>query len=245
MDITDGVLVLTSRTMHTTTTVLHEGSCAVVVDPAWHADELASLADLLTSRGLIPVLGWATHAHHDHVLWHPGLGTPPRLASPAAAQDAAAHLSQLRAALDMPPDLLSLAGEIAAHDGDRLPWQGPVAQILTHHAHSPGHTALWLAGPRVLIAGDMLSDVEIPLLEGSTLAQYRAGLELLAPLVEQAKILIPGHGTVARAGTADSPRARLAADRRYLDDMSGADPRLAHAHDWLLEAHEANLRRAR
>ncbi|UFU02656.1 MBL fold metallo-hydrolase [Ruania suaedae] len=243
MEISDGVLVLTSRTMHTTSTVLYEGGDAVVVDPAWHADELSALADLLAARGLAVRLGWATHAHHDHVLWHPRLGRAPRLASPAAAREADTRRTEIRTALDLPAELLALAGLLEPHDGGRLPWRGPRAEILVHDAHAAGHSALWLPGPRVLIAGDMLSDVEIPLLETSTPEQYRAGLDLLAPYVEQAEALIPGHGTLARAGTADSPVSRLAADRRYLNRAGGDDPRLRAAPDWLHEAHAQNLRR--
>ncbi|SEE62913.1 MBL fold metallo-hydrolase [Ruania alba] len=240
------VLVHTSRTMRTTSTVLRHGTSAVVVDPAWHADELDHLADLLAEHDLTPTLGWSTHAHHDHVLWHPRFGNASRLTSPTAARTAAAHLTEIRAALELPPDLLALAGQVQAHDGDRLPWPGPEVQVLTHQAHAPGHSALWLPGSEVLIAGDMLSDVEIPLLETSTLAEYRAGLDLLAPLVEQAQVLIPGHGRIAHAGTADSPMARLAADRAYLDSLTapGSDPRLRHADPWLHEAHRQNLRHA-
>ncbi|UFU06016.1 MBL fold metallo-hydrolase [Ruania halotolerans] len=238
-----GVLVFTSRTMQTTSTILWHARSAVVVDPAWQADELDRLADLLAERRLTAALGWSTHAHHDHLLWHPRFGSPPRLTSPAAARTAAEHLTEIRTALDLPAHLIALAGEVQAHDGGQLPWDGPPAQILTHQAHAPGHSALWLPESRVLIAGDMLSDIEIPLLEDSTLAQYRSGLDLLAPYARQAEVLIPGHGRVARAGTSDSPTVRLDADRRYLDSLGTSashDPRLHQAPAWLQRAHQHN-----
>jgi glyoxylase-like metal-dependent hydrolase (beta-lactamase superfamily II) len=90
-----------------------------------------------------------------------------------------------------------------------------------------------------LIAGDLLSDVELPLLEESSPADYAAGLDALRPFVERAQILIPGHGSPA-AGTAVDDR--WVADNRYLtaliDGNDPQDPRLrrpgmreAHAHN--------------
>ncbi|TDE88800.1 MBL fold metallo-hydrolase [Occultella glacieicola] len=262
LEVAEGILVLTSRTMHTTTTVLHDGRDAVLVDPTWHPDELAAIADLLESRSLRVVLGWATHAHHDHVLWHERFGTGPRLATTAAATSAVEHLDELRAAVE--PNLRPLAGLVEGYDGAGLPWAGPVVEVVAHDAHAPGHGALWVPAVGALVAADMLSDVEIPLAGETGITAYAAGLERLAPYVEQAAVLIPGHGRVALsgpAGTADSPAARLRADRAYLAYLAylaalaepigpaeGArdeDPRLATGPAWLREEHEANVRAAR
>ncbi|CAM3544089.1 MBL fold metallo-hydrolase [Occultella aeris] len=240
-----GIIVLTSRTMHTTTTVLHDGHDAVLVDPAWHADELDAIADLLAARSLRVVLGWSTHAHHDHLLWHERFGTGPRLATTAAASAAVGHIDEVHAALAA--DLRPLAGQVTGYDGGALPWAGGVAEVVAHDAHAPGHGALWLPGVAVLVAGDMLSDVEIPLAGETGLEAYARGLERLAPYVERAAVLIPGHGHPARVGTPDSPTARLRADRAYLAELSrdGADedPRLA-GPAWLREEHEANRHEA-
>jgi hydroxyacylglutathione hydrolase len=242
----EGIIVLTSRTMHTTTTVLHDGHDAVLVDPAWHADELEAIAEFLAGRSLRVVLGWSTHAHHDHLLWHERFGTGPRLATTAAASSAVGHIDEVRAALAA--DLRPLAGLVTAYDGGALPWAGGVAEVVTHDAHAPGHGALWLPGVDVLVAGDMLSDLEIPLAGETGLEAYTRGLDRLAPYVEKATVLIPGHGHPALAGTADSPTARLHADRAYLAALSGPadgggdDPRLAAGPAWLREEHETNRR---
>lgn len=242
-----GLLVLTSRTMSTTSTVVHDGARALLIDPAWHEDELTAIAAALAARALKVELGWATHAHHDHLLWHPRFGAVPRLATPSAAATATQHLAEIRGALEptLPPGLRTLAGQVQAFDGAALPWSGPVAEVVVHQAHSAGHGALWLPGPRVLIAGDMLSDVEIPLCGETGVHAYRAGLDRLAPFVQQAAVLIPGHGSPALAGSTDSPQDRLAADRGYLAALvtggGGDDPRLAGAPPWLMAEHEANL----
>ena len=60
-----------------------------------------------------------------------------------------------------------------------------------------GHTAdgmaVWIPWARVLVAGDYLSPVEIPMLsEGGSVAAYLATLNRLEPLVEQADHVVPG-----------------------------------------------------
>ena len=136
--------------------------------------------------------GFATHAHHDHVLWHPRFGDVPRWSSAVTARRAADHRDDLIHALGAwPGDLAALVGRLVATE--QLPWPDPV-EIVVHDAHTPGHTALWLPGPRVLLAGDMLSDVEPPLPEETGPADYVEGLETLRPYVERAALVVPGHG---------------------------------------------------
>ncbi|HEY5878769.1 MAG TPA: MBL fold metallo-hydrolase [Nakamurella sp.] len=238
-DRSGGVAVLTSRRQATTSTVVVADGRALVVDPAWDPDELAGLAADLAAAEIEVVIGFATHAHHDHLLWHPDLGPARRLAAPAVARSCARHRDRIVARLGphWPADLGDLVGRVTGTAGQVLDWPGPTVRLLTHDAHSPGHTALWLPARRALIAGDMLSDVELPLLEESTSAAYAAGLELLRPFVAQASVLIPGHGGVALG--ADAAQARWWADRAYLDALlAGADPAdprlanpgMAHAH---------------
>jgi len=238
-----GVAVVTSRREATTSTVVVADRRALVVDPAWDPDELAGLAADLAAAQIDVVIGFATHAHHDHLLWHPDLGPAPRLAAPAVARTSARHRERIVARLGphWPADLGDLVGRVTGTTDRVLDWPGPTVRLLTHDAHSPGHTALWLPAQRALIAGDMLSDVELPLLEESTPAAYAAGLELLRPFVEQASVLIPGHGGVALG--ADAAQARWRADRAYLDELrpgaAPADPRLANPG--MAQAHEDNL----
>jgi glyoxylase-like metal-dependent hydrolase (beta-lactamase superfamily II) len=227
-----GVLVTTSRTMSTTSTIVTGGGRALLVDPAWHPDELAGLADALGANAIRVTAGFATHAHHDHLLWHPRFGDAPRWASPRTAELARAERATLLGYLgqDFPPPLADLLGRVSAVEGEipvaDLP-AGIRAELVIHDGHVPGHAAVWLAGQRVLIAGDMLSEKEVPLpFHPDDLPSYLDGLDRLAPYVARAAVLIPGHGTPTRA-----PMARLEADRRYLDAvMRGRmpdDPRLA------------------
>ena len=87
-----------------------------------------------------------------------------------------------------------------------------VVEVISHDGHAAGHGALWLPDRAVLVAGDMLSDLELPLpFTPQGLSAYLPALDVLEPFVAQAKWLIPGHGTPT-----DRPLQRLQADRGVL-----------------------------
>jgi len=236
--------------MLTTTTVVAgrmtaRGREVLLVDPAWEPDELESIADWLERERLLVVAGWATHGHYDHVLWHPRFGDAPRWSTPRAARYARDHQASLVAGLgpDWPADLASLVGAVTGLADDVIPWEGPRVRVLPHGAHCPGHAALWVEDARVLVAGDMLSDVEIPIPDREGVRGYLAGLRVMAPFASGAVALVPGHGHVAVAGSADAPAGRVEMDLRYLTGLGDHtdDPRLRDAPDWLLDQHDRNL----
>lgn len=221
-EVCEGVFVATSRRETTTSTVVVSDVEALLVDPAWDPDELDELADLIDARGWRVTAGISTHAHHDHVLWHPRFGRVPRFASVTTVQLAVEHRDELVDNLgpDFPEPLRGLVGGLTAASDDVVPFPEPV-RLVVHDGHAPGHTAGWLPERRVLIAGDMLSDVELPLpLWPDDLPSYLRGLDLLAGYVDLASVLIPGHGHAT-----DAPLTRLLADRDYLAALAaGADP---------------------
>jgi glyoxylase-like metal-dependent hydrolase (beta-lactamase superfamily II) len=214
--------------MLTTSTVLVGGGEAFLVDPAWMPDELAALAAFVGELRVVG--GFATHAHHDHLLWHPGFGDAPRWASARTAELARSERSELVDSLGgFPPALVELMGRVHAV-ADGIPESaGFEIELVVHDGHAPGHTALWLPRQRVLVAGDMLSDVELPLpFDPDDVPAYLAALDVLAPYAARTGVVVPGHG---HAGT--DATARLDADRRYLEDVlargSSDDPRRANA----------------
>ena len=64
----------------------------------------------------------------------------------------------------VPLDLLGLITGLPAETA-QIPWDGPQVRIIEHQAHAPGHAALLIEERGVLVAGDMLSDVLIPMLD--------------------------------------------------------------------------------
>ncbi|WP_022877935.1 MBL fold metallo-hydrolase [Microbacterium sp. B19] len=223
-EVAPDVLAATSCVMQTNTTVVVESGRALLIDPGWLPDELDALAAALRERGLTVAEGFATHAHHDHLLWHPFFGDVPRWASARTAELAVVERDALVAALgsEFPAELVELMGRVDA---------GSPAfdvELVVHDGHAPGHTAVWLPGPRVLVAGDMLSDVELPLpFDPDDVPAYERALDVLEPFARAARVVIPGHGSVG-----SDALARLEADRRYLADVremgESRDPRRAN-----------------
>ena len=141
---------------------------------------------------------------------------------------------------------LALFGQVEALPGGEIGWPGPRALVYPHDAHAPGHGAVFLPDFGVLIAGDMCSDIEIPLPDldaPDPFGGYRAGLAALAGIAGVTAV-IPGHGHV---GDAAEFRRRLAADLAYLDAVAAGDdhpdPRLTV--DWLRAEHARALALAR
>ena len=244
VEVAAGVHVTTSAVYSTTSTVIvgPDGSC-LVVDPALTAPEVDGLAATIRARGWTPVAVWSTHAHWDHVLDGPALAHLPRWSAGVPATDR----ETLAAERDADPELARSGGPpapIAAaataypeQSPGVLDWPGPTIQVLVHAAHARPHTALFLPGSGVLVAGDMLSDVEIPLLDLSAedpVDDYLRALALLE--ATGAEVVVPGHGQVGR----DLGR-RAAADRAYLTGLvAGADtPDGRRSTPWTAAAHAA------
>ena len=223
VEVAPGVHVMTSRRYATTSTAVIADGEALVVDPCWDADELAGVAGFLEAAGARCAAGLATHLHYDHVLWHPDLGEAPRWSSPWAASQWSSDRAALVQPLigDIPDDLVGLAGRVTAVPGNGLPWRGREVSLHEHDAHARGHLAVEITDTGVLLAGDMLSDVELPYPDADEpdLASYLAGLERLAEVVRRSRVLVPGHGTPTY-----SPIERLDADRRYLDAVLAGRP---------------------
>lgn len=215
-----GVWTATAERWTTQTTVVvdEDGTC-LVVDPALTLGEVLALAGELALRGWRPVAGFSTHPHWDHVLWHRALGDVPRFATAVGARVAAERRRELTEEADQvaPGHDHTLTGLLTPlPDGVvDLPWEGPRVVVVPYPGHCTGSAALVIPSAGVLVAGDMLSDVEPPLPdEGAAdpVGDYRASLDLLAAAAAEhgVRTLVPGHGHVADA---DDLARRLAADR--------------------------------
>ncbi|HLI43767.1 MAG TPA: MBL fold metallo-hydrolase [Acidimicrobiales bacterium] len=234
--VAEGVHVHTSARAMTTTTVveLTRGTC-LVVDPAMEPPDLAAVADFTREAGLEVAAGWSTHAHWDHVLWSRRLGPDvPRFAVRDNVETCRRELAELRRYIEQecPGHDLELCGiltDVADSGGAwPLPTDRAVAaidvEVVEHRAHAPGHAGLFLAPAGVLIAGDMVSDIEIPSLDleaRDPLSDYEEALRLYARLAPRVEAFIPGHGT---PGGREELLRRIDLDRRYLDDLASGRP---------------------
>lgn len=247
VELTDHVLVRTSEMYMTTTTVVlaGDGRC-LVVDPAISKDDMAELTNDLTQRGLQVVAGFSTHPHWDHVLWSLELGSVPRFATDVTAKAIIMKRQQNLLLMDesAPGHNHALFGQLTGLPAGTvtIPWDGPRIGIMEHQAHAPGHAALFIHHDGVLVAGDMCSDTEVPLLDldrPDPIGDYRQAIDLFSTLTA-VRHVVPGHGTV---GDGDDLRRRLRADVEYLDALEAGhdsrDPRLTV--DWLIRDHDTQL----
>ena len=82
-------------------------------------------------------------------------------------------------------------------------------------AHTAGDLAVWLPDVAVLFAGDLVVEDGVTMVvDGSSFGALRA-VNLLAAL--HARVVVPGHGRIAR-----DPAAEIALTRAYLDSAQGA-----------------------
>ena len=113
------------------------------------------------------------------------------------------------------------------HEPDAIPWDGPAAVVITHQGHAPGHSAVFFPDSATLVAGDMCSDIEVPLLDLDQAVipdrDYVAALDKLVALPVEP--VIPGHGGI---GDGAEFRRRIELDLAYLENLrrgSERDPR--------------------
>jgi glyoxylase-like metal-dependent hydrolase (beta-lactamase superfamily II) len=254
--VAEGVLIHESEFCQSNAVVVHGRAGVLLIDPGVHGYEMAALANDLSDSGQTVVAGFSTHPHWDHLLWHARLGAAPRYGTARCAATARDRLSDGRAqaariAEQVPLDLLGLITGLPAEMA-QIPWDGPQVRIVEHQAHAPGHAALLIEERGVLVAGDMLSDVLIPLLDlndtADPIEDYLAALRLLEGVAGDVDVLVPGHGSI---GGADQVHARIDQDRAYVHALRDAhvpsDPRVGpsatYGKDWLPGVHARQLQR--
>lgn len=223
-DLGDGVRVRQSVAFQMNSVLLLDPEHTVVVDPGVLPSELDDLARVVDETEPVAVTLFFTHAHWDHVLgrpWWPGART---LAHDRFAQEARADRDAI----------LREAEALAIKHGERWgrgftafkpdvsvsglrfmrldPWR---LVLRDAPGHSASQLTCHLTDIGLLIAADMLSDIEPPILEGPC-TPYRETLEALRVLAEHGAIetLIPGHGSVAEGR--EAVLARFRTDLDYL-----------------------------
>src|SRR5690349_2910545 len=244
--VADGVWVRQSEWVWSNAIAVRGEDGLILVDPGIGGSDLNQLADDVDQLGIPVVAGFSTHPHWDHLLWHSRFGDVPRYATAACARVAseARERGQRMAAESAPGIPLELLGLVTPLPPDGGPVPG---EIIEHQAHAVGHAAVLLADRGVLLAGDMLSDVLIPLLDPRRPGQvgvYGSALERLGEAARHVDVLVPGHGAVAEGSEV---AARLAADRAYIDALRrGEEPVDARlGQDGLSGPHQSNLEQAR
>jgi len=246
-------IVVTSLLWQTTATAIRAGGETMLVDSPYFPDELALLPAVLGQSGFEPTALLATHGDFDHVLGRLAfpelaLGVPDTTAlrlreGPGEAQRAlrdedAKHYVRR-------PRPLSLGQVQSLPVPGKLEVGGQELELHPAEGHTADGVALLAPWIGLLVCGDYLSDVEIPVVSpGGSVAGYRSSLARLAGLAEHAETVVPGHGSVHDR---DAALRLLDEDSAYLDALDRGEerPRLPAGRDDSRQRaiHAANLAR--
>ncbi|MDP9136087.1 MAG: MBL fold metallo-hydrolase [Actinomycetota bacterium] len=216
-------IVVTSLLWQTNAIALRAGEEAMLIDSPYFPDELELLPGVLAQSGFECNALLATHGDFDHVLG--------RLAFPDLALGVAE--STMRRIRERPGEAqrelrdadadnyverarpLSLGQVQALPVPGQLELGGEELELVTAEGHTPDGMAVWAPWMGVLCTGDYLCPVEIPWISaGGSIGDYRNTLARLAPLVERADSVVPGHG---------APQSRAAALRQIDEDLAYLD----------------------
>lgn len=250
------VIVFVSDVWQTTCTAVRAGEEGFVIDSPVYPEELRALPEVLAQAGF-PASGLlTTHADWDHLLGRlafpnaslgGGESTARRLAGePGGAQrrlrefDAGHYVTRPQPLALASVQALPLPGKLELGEGHEI-------ELHPADGHTADGTAYWLPWLALLVCGDYLSPVEIPMLSaGGGLGAYRATLERLEPLVGAADWVVPGHGAPQSSAQAS---VILAEDLAYLCALEQAPGEAELPHGRRSEAqqriHAENLERAR
>ena len=223
------MIVFVSRVWQTTCTAVRGGDEGFVIDSPVDPDELDALPGLLEQSGF-PVSGLlATQGDWDHLLGRLAFPEPPlgcgestgaRLAAePGAAQRALRAFDEDQYIDGRPPlglgriQMLPVPGRVALGGDHEL-------ELHPADGHTTDGAAYLMPWAGVLVCGDYLSPVEIPMIsEGGSLEAYAATLARLRTLVERCETVVPGHGAPLDRSRA---LAVLGEDVAYLEGLARA-----------------------
>jgi hydroxyacylglutathione hydrolase len=226
-EVAEGVRVRRSVEYAMNSGVLLDSEHTVVIDPGVLPSEIDDIAKVVAAASPARISLFLTHGHWDHVLARPWWPRDEVIAHDMFAAEITRDLAHVR----------EEAVRVASAHGES--WAQPFAPFRPSHSvsglhytrrgrwhlvfrdafgHSPSQLTLHLPDLRVLFAADMLSDIEVPGLEGPP-ETYRVTLETLRPLAEHGAIetLVPGHGAIARGR--DEVMRRLERDLGYLAEL--------------------------
>jgi glyoxylase-like metal-dependent hydrolase (beta-lactamase superfamily II) len=213
--------VTQSQVFATNTGLFVSGGGATLVDPGIEPHELDAIEAFVadhgaTVRGII-----LTHAHWDHLLGPARFPSATVIAHREFATVIRAHGGDLQRQIRvwrtaagwgsgepfvLPKPDLTFDGQVTVHLDDLQ------LRVIFAPGHAPDHCVVHDPAAGVLWAGDMLSDLEIPLVM-DRFSAYRQTLQRLAGL--DVRVLIPGHGTPT--SDAQELQVRFSQDLGYLD----------------------------
>ncbi|WP_249019002.1 MBL fold metallo-hydrolase [Conexibacter sp. S30A1] len=228
----EDVIVVVSSIWQTTCTAVRSGDEGFLIDSPVLPAELEALPALL-EQSHFPVSGLlATHGDWDHLLGRLAFAEHSLGVGESTAARLEAELGEPQRRLREFDNEFYVEGRrpLALTGLQGLPVPGRISigsdtvdelELLPADGHTGDGVCFWLPWASVLICGDYLSPVELPMISaehGGSLEAYRETLFRLSPLVNRAQTVVPGHGAPL---TAERALELLAEDLAYLEQLAG------------------------
>lgn len=196
----------------------------ILVDPGIMPQELDALSAFIAANNIVLRGLILTHAHWDHLLGVTHFPGVPIFVHAAYHKVLRTHTDDLQrqvvhwqkeARIESSTPFMPPTPTCTFTEQVVLSIGAQQLQVIAAPGHAPDHCAIYEPKAGVLFAGDMLSDVEVPMVM-DTFAAYQHTLQRLSVL--DIRGLIPGHGrpTLNHAEI----RGRFAQDQAYLSAVN-------------------------
>lgn len=205
----EDVVVVVSAVWQTTCTAVRSGDEGFVIDSPVLPDELEALPALI-EQASFPVSGLlATHGDWDHLLGRLAFPESSLGVGEATARRLSDEIGEPQRRLREFDAEFYVEGRapLRLAEPQALPTPGRISigsetvnelEVFPADGHTADGVAYWIPWAEVLICGDYLSPVEIPMISadsGGSFEAYRETLLRLTPLVHRAVTVVPGHGS--------------------------------------------------
>ena len=249
-DLTPRLHVRQSRAYRMNSALLERDGHALLFDPGVLPSELEDLvarASAIAPRFEQTAVVY-THPHWDHVLGHDWFPAATTLAHVGFADELERDEAEIESSAKKwiegageawPRPFRAFAPSLVVRGTARVEI-GPFGLVAYEiPGHCASQIALYLPAEGLLVAGDTLSDIEIPWLDGAPWV-HRRSLTALHWIFEQEDVrwLVPGHGSVAEGRLEGYRRVLSDLDYLLLLEQGVAD---ARSRGWSLEQAQATL----
>jgi hydroxyacylglutathione hydrolase len=222
--ITSHLWVQQSRFYSTNSGVFIDQGQAALIDPGLTPAEIEEIGRFLSGKKARAELIILTHAHWDHILGTASFPGAKILAHRNFLNEIAGEAGdRLRQKVEKSCQELQFpksnrfilpAPDITFSDAMTITVGREQLRLIYTPGHNPSGLAVFHAESGMLWAGDMLSDIEIPLFNQS-LTAYEKTLELFSTL--DCRVVIPGHGHAT--ANRNEICLRIQRDQAYIVDL--------------------------
>lgn len=228
--VADQITVFQSVIQQTNSAVVASGASVLVSDPAWLPGEINEIAAYARKpMGKIPPRLLFTHGDFDHILGYGAFSGFNVIASKTLSDYAkkAEIIQEIREwdnknYITRPHPLeYPLVDMPVPADGAEFPFGATRLRFFLAPGHTPDGIFTLVEEPGIFLAGDYLSDFELPIISHSY-KEYLSTLRKAEQLIMEGRVrlLVPGHGKVTQDPSEMKRRLKVAFD--YLTQLEDA-----------------------